>query len=38
MIIACCFVDIYKGIISCPNNELDIIHLNNDLAQNRDLN
>ena len=26
MIIACYFVDIYKGIISCPNNKLDISH------------
>ena len=34
MIIACYFVDIYKGIISCPNNKLDIIHLSNKLAYN----
>ena len=37
MIIAFYFVDIYKGIISCPNNKLDIIHLSNNLAQNRGL-
>ena len=32
MIIACCLVDIYKGIISCRNTKLDIIiiHPSND--------
>ena len=37
MITACCFADNYKGIISCPNNKLDITHLSNDLAENRGL-